>query len=104
MAHSTDGISAGPNGPVGHERSPEAHHRGPYGLHADTRAHPYGLTRRERDVLELIAAGKRDTDIANALYISTKTASHHVGAILAKLGVHNRTQAAAYAYTGQTIS
>jgi DNA-binding NarL/FixJ family response regulator len=64
---------------------------------ADTSAGPHRLTRRERDVLELLSAGGSDADIATTLCISPKTASNHVSAILTKLGVHNRTQAAAYA-------
>lgn len=79
------------------QRDGKARRRTPYGPQADTRAHPHGLTRRERVVLELLAAGNRDADIAAALGISPKTASNHVGTILVKLGVHNRTQAAAYA-------
>jgi DNA-binding CsgD family transcriptional regulator len=60
-----------------------------------SRADPHGLTRREREVLELLAVGRSDADIATALYISRKTVGHHVSAILTKLGVDNRTQAAA---------
>ncbi|MEV3900899.1 AAA family ATPase [Mycobacterium sp. NPDC050551] len=72
------------------------------GRESDTRrkatiADPHGLTPRERDVLELVAAGHSDAGIAAELFISPKTANRHVGAILAKLGVRNRTQAAAYA-------
>jgi DNA-binding CsgD family transcriptional regulator len=62
----------------------------------DTSADPRGLTRRERDVLELLVAGHSDAQIATALHISPKTANTHVCAIMAKLGVHNRTQVAAY--------
>ena len=65
----------------------------------DTTADPHGLTKRQRDVLELLAAGHSDAEIAAALCISPKTANAHVCAIMAKLGVHNRTQAAAYAMT-----
>ena len=65
----------------------------------DTSADPHGLTRRQRDVLELVAAGHSDAEIAAALCISAKTANAHVCAVMAKLGVHNRTQAAAYAMT-----
>lgn len=72
--------------------------RNPDRRRKDTSADPRGLTRRQRDVLELLAAGRSDAEIATALYISTKTANTHVCAIMAKLGVHNRTQAAAYAY------
>ena len=64
----------------------------------DTSADPHGLTKRQRDVLELLAAGHSDAEIATALYISPKTANTHVCAIMTKLGVHNRTQAAAYAH------
>ncbi|HEX2211927.1 MAG TPA: helix-turn-helix transcriptional regulator, partial [Mycobacterium sp.] len=63
-----------------------------------TAADPHGLTARERDVLELLAAGHSDAEIAAALYISPKTANRHVGAIFAKLGVRNRTQAAAFVH------
>lgn len=77
-----------------------AHLRGrdPDRRRKDTSADPHGLTKRQRDVLELLAAGHSDAEIATALYISAKTANTHVCAIMAKLGVHNRTQAAAYAY------
>ena len=78
-----------------HERLSQARRRAPYRRRTDAHAHPHGLTERERDVLELLAAGHSDADIATALCISPKTASNHVAAILAKLGVHNRTQAAA---------
>jgi DNA-binding NarL/FixJ family response regulator len=64
---------------------------------ADTLADPNGLSRREREVLTLIAAGHSDANIAAQLSISLKTVGHHVGSILAKLGVDNRIQAAAVA-------
>lgn len=67
------------------------------GHRADTRAHPHGLTRREREILELLAVGHSDADIANTLFISQRTVNNHVHAILGKLGVHNRTQAAGFA-------
>ncbi|SBS76108.1 LuxR family transcriptional regulator [uncultured Mycobacterium sp.] len=63
---------------------------------SDTLSDPDGLTRREREVLTLIAAGHSDAEIATKLSISPKTAGHHVAAILTKLGVENRTQAAAH--------
>jgi DNA-binding NarL/FixJ family response regulator len=47
-------------------------------------------------VLELLSAGHSDADIATTLCISPKTVSNHVSAILTKLGVDNRTQAAAH--------
>lgn len=72
--------------------------RNPDARRKATAADPHGLTNRERDVLELLAAGHSDAEIAAALYISPKTANRHVGAILAKLGVRNRTQAATFAH------
>jgi DNA-binding NarL/FixJ family response regulator len=52
------------------------------------------LTRREREVLELIAGGRSNKRIALELGISEKTVKTHVGHLLAKLGVSDRTQAA----------
>ena len=59
----------------------------------DTRQHDQ-LTRREREVLELIAGGRSNKRIALELGISEKTVKAHVGHVLAKLGVSDRTQAA----------
>jgi DNA-binding CsgD family transcriptional regulator len=53
------------------------------------------LTRRERDVLTLVAEGRSNREVAEALFISEKTASVHVSHILAKLGVSSRVQASA---------
>lgn len=53
-----------------------------------------GLTCREREVLALLTEGKTDPEIAEALCISTYTASTHVRNLLGKLGVENRVQAA----------
>ncbi|WP_164704359.1 helix-turn-helix transcriptional regulator [Blastococcus litoris] len=58
----------------------------------------FGLTPREREILELIAAGRSNGQIAAALFISPKTASVHVSRILAKLGVAGRIEAAAVAH------
>jgi two-component system, NarL family, response regulator LiaR len=55
------------------------------------------LTERERDVLRCIARGRSNKEIGEDLFISEKTVKTHVGAILDKLGVADRTQAALYA-------
>jgi DNA-binding CsgD family transcriptional regulator len=55
------------------------------------------LSKREQEVLRLIAQGLTNAEIAARLFISTKTAGNHVSAILAKLGVRSRTEAAAFA-------
>jgi DNA-binding CsgD family transcriptional regulator len=58
---------------------------------------PYRLTRREHDVLRLVTEGRTDREIADLLFISSRTASSHVASIIAKLGVDSRTAAAALA-------
>jgi DNA-binding CsgD family transcriptional regulator len=63
-----------------------------------TPAAQLGLTPREVEVLALVAAGRSNRQIAQALFISPKTASVHVSNILAKLGVAGRVEAAAIAY------
>jgi DNA-binding CsgD family transcriptional regulator len=55
------------------------------------------LSPREREVLDLLAQGRTDQQIADTLFISRRTASKHVSAILAKLEATNRTEAAAFA-------
>jgi DNA-binding CsgD family transcriptional regulator len=55
------------------------------------------LSRRELDVLRLLAEGLTNAQIAKRLFISPKTAEHHVGRIYAKLGVSTRAEAAAWA-------
>jgi len=60
-------------------------------------ADPHGLTAREAEVLELVGHGRTNAEIAEELFISTKTASVHVSNILRKLGLRSRIQAAALA-------
>ena len=57
-----------------------------------TRENPAGLTKRELEVLGLVAAGLRDSEIAERLVLSERTVGHHVRAILRKLGVRNRSR------------
>jgi DNA-binding CsgD family transcriptional regulator/tetratricopeptide (TPR) repeat protein len=65
---------------------------------ASTPAEQLGLTPREAEVLALVAAGRSNRQIAQALFISPKTVSVHVSNILAKLGVAGRVEAAAIAH------
>ena len=67
------------------------------GPRAPTRENAAGLTRRELDVLPLLAEGLRNADIARRLVVSQKTVDHHVSAILRKLRVRTRGEAAAQA-------
>jgi DNA-binding NarL/FixJ family response regulator len=53
-----------------------------------------GLTRREADVLELLAVGSSNREISRQLYVSEKTVKAHLAAVFRKLGVSNRTKAA----------
>jgi DNA-binding NarL/FixJ family response regulator len=63
-----------------------------------TPAQQLGLTPREVEVLALVAAGRSNRQIAQALFISPKTVGVHVSNILAKLGAAGRVEAAAIAH------
>lgn len=63
----------------------------------ETRRTQPALTPRESEVLELLAAGKKDKDIADDLRISHRTAQVHIRSIYGKLNVHDRTAALAVA-------
>lgn len=60
--------------------------------------HPTGLSEREAEVLRLLAAGKSNQQIADDLFISLNTVSHHLRNIFAKTGTSNRTEAASFAH------
>jgi DNA-binding CsgD family transcriptional regulator len=66
----------------------------PRGPRATTRAHPFGLTSREMEILDAVAAGLSNAQIGDRLHISAKTVDHHVSAILTKLDVPTRQEAA----------
>ena len=60
-------------------------------------SYPGGLTRREAEVLRMIAAGKSNQEIAASIFRSPNTVANHVRSILSKLGAANRTEAATFA-------
>jgi DNA-binding CsgD family transcriptional regulator len=66
----------------------------PRGPRPATKATPGGLTRRELQVLALLAEGLRNAEIARRLVLAPRTVEHHVAAILRKLDVETRVQAA----------
>jgi DNA-binding CsgD family transcriptional regulator/tetratricopeptide (TPR) repeat protein len=68
--------------------------RVPRGPREATREHPAGLTERQADVLAMLGDGLTNAEIAARLVVSVRTVDHHVSAILAKLGVQNRRDAA----------
>ncbi|HYS32143.1 MAG TPA: response regulator transcription factor, partial [Streptosporangiaceae bacterium] len=67
------------------------------GAHRPARELPDGLTRRECEVLTLVADGRSNREIGEALYISDRTVARHLTNIFHKIGVTSRTQAARYA-------
>ena len=74
------------------------------GPRAATRENPRGLTPREREVLERLGEGLTNAEIAARLVISEKTVGHHVSAILGKLGVHSRYDAAKLALEDRELA
>ncbi|UCH61424.1 MAG: response regulator transcription factor, partial [Anaerolineales bacterium] len=62
------------------------------------------LTKREMEVLRLLAEGLSNRELAEALTISEKTVKKHVSSILGKLNLADRTQAAIYAYKNGLVS
>ena len=75
----------------------------PAGPRRSTRSNRYGLTRREQEVLGLVAAGLPNSDISRRLFISERTVDHHVSAVLTKMGVRSRGQAASVAASAGLI-
>ena len=66
-------------------------------------ARPGGLSRRELEVLRLVAAGRTSHEIAAELFISTRTAEHHIANIYTKIGVSNRAAATRWAVTHRVV-
>jgi DNA-binding NarL/FixJ family response regulator len=69
----------------------------PQGPRGATRANPAGLTTRQLEVVALLVEGLTNAEIAERLVVSERTAEHHVAAVLRKLGVSDRREAAARA-------
>ncbi len=66
----------------------------PRGARYSTRGNPHGLTTRQMEILKLLGEGLRNAAIAKRLFLTTRTVDHHVSAILSKLGVASRAEAA----------
>jgi DNA-binding CsgD family transcriptional regulator len=65
--------------------------------HPGTLTNPAGLTDRQLEILRFVATGLSNVEIAHRLVVSPRTVDHHVSAVLQKLGVHTRRDAAAWA-------
>ncbi len=66
----------------------------PRGPHPATRQNPFNLTNRQVEILALLIENLTNAEIAARLHISPKTVDHHISAVLAKLDVHTREEAA----------
>jgi DNA-binding CsgD family transcriptional regulator len=72
----------------------QGHQQIPRGPVAETRASPAGLTGRQTEILRLLVGGLSNAEIAERLVLSVRTVDHHVSAVLQKLGVTSRREAA----------
>jgi DNA-binding NarL/FixJ family response regulator len=64
---------------------------------ASPETYPGGLSAREADVLRLVAAGLTNAEVAEELFLSSRTVDWHLGSIYRKLGLHSRTEATRFA-------
>lgn len=83
--------------PAAHLAQAKLLERGVRGPRTSTRENPAGLTRRQMEVLALIETGLSNAEISEKLFVAPKTVDHHVSAILAKLDVSSRAEAASKA-------
>lgn len=87
-----------------HTAGPSGDPPRPARLRANRSPHPAGLSDREAEVIRLLAVGRTNRQIADELFISLNTVSHHLRNIFAKTGASNRTEAAAFAFeTGLAV-
>jgi DNA-binding NarL/FixJ family response regulator len=94
-----DVLAAGPLAAIVRRRLRESGVRKvPRGPNDATRANPSGLTTRELEVLQLLAQGCSNAQLAQRLHRSPKTVDRHVCSLFEKLDVHSRTEAVAAAY------
>lgn len=94
-------MTAAPTSKLPESKLPESTHTNP---HFDM-ANATGLaelTPREQEILQLIAQGESNREIAQQLYISEKTVKNHITNLLSRLGLRDRTQAAVWLHTRQT--
>lgn len=82
---------------IRHGLRAEGHRSVPRGPRSSTRANPLGLTRRQLEILGRLNEGLSNAEIGDRLFISAKTVDHHISAILGKLEVSSRGEAAAKA-------
>ena len=75
----------------------------PKGPRQSTKENFAGLTKRQLEVLKLVANGMSNSEIANNLYISAKTVDHHISAIFSKLNIHSRLEAAIVLNTNTSV-